>query len=136
MDQFPILRERQNQRADGLSGGQQQMLAIAQALASRPRVLLLDEPSAGLAPAIVKDVFDRIRELSEQGMTILLVEQLAEQALGVADHVTVMDNGRIVASGPPEEFHDQSGLKSAYFGDAGALGDDGGAPDRPGALQS
>ena len=136
LEVFPILKERRAERAGGLSGGQQQMLAIAQALASRPRVLLLDEPSAGLAPAIVKDVFARIRELSEQGMTILLVEQLAEQALAIADHVTVIDNGRVVAQGPPAQFHDQSGLKAAYFGDAPTSlgGED--ASDRPGALQS
>ena len=104
LEQFPVLKERHAEHAGGLSGGQQQMLAIAQALASRPRLLLLDEPSSGLAPAIVKDVFGRIRELSGQGMTIVLVEQLAEQALAIADHVTVMDNGRVVAEGPPEQF--------------------------------
>jgi branched-chain amino acid transport system permease protein len=136
LDQFSILRERQSEQAGGLSGGQQQMLAIAQGLASRPRLLLLDEPSAGLAPAIVKDVFNRIRELSERGMTILLVEQLAEQALSIADHVTVIDTGRVVASGPPEQFRDQSGLKSAYFGDSVPHTDTEGSSDRPGALQS
>jgi branched-chain amino acid transport system ATP-binding protein len=135
--QFPILEQRQNQRAGGLSGGQQQMLAIAMALASRPRVLLLDEPSAGLAPAIVAEVFGRIRELSRQGMTIMLVEQLAEQALTIADHVTVIDNGRVVAAGPPEQFRDQSGLKAAYFGESLPLSDDDGdTPERPGALRS
>jgi branched-chain amino acid transport system permease protein len=114
---FPILQQRANEAAGGLSGGQQQMLAIAQALASRPRVLLLDEPSAGLAPAIVREVFQRVKQLSAQGMTIVLVEQLAEQALLIADHVTVIDNGRVVASGAPEQFHDQRGLEEAYFGD-------------------
>jgi branched-chain amino acid transport system permease protein len=117
LDQFPILKDRSAEAAGGLSGGQQQMLAIAQALASRPALLLLDEPSAGLAPAIVQEVFQRIKELSEHGMTIVLVEQLAEQALRIADHVSVMDNGRIVAEGPPERFHDQKGLHEAYFGD-------------------
>jgi ABC-type branched-subunit amino acid transport system ATPase component len=117
LDGFPMLKDRAGEQAGGLSGGQQQMLAIAQALASRPRLLLLDEPSAGLAPAIVRDVFDRIKEFCDQGMTILLVEQLAEQALLIADHVTVLDNGKVVASGPPEQFHDQRGLQAAYFGD-------------------
>jgi branched-chain amino acid transport system permease protein len=117
LEQFPMLQARSGELAGGLSGGQQQMLAIAQALASRPRLLLLDEPSAGLAPAIVREVFQRIKALSEQGMTVVLVEQLAEQALLIADHVTVIDNGRVVATGPPEDFHDQRGLQEAYFGD-------------------
>jgi branched-chain amino acid transport system ATP-binding protein len=132
LEQFPMLRDRAGEAAGGLSGGQQQMLAIAQALAARPRVLLLDEPSSGLAPAIVRDVFTRIKELSEQGMTIVLVEQLAEQALVIADHVTVIDNGRVVASGPPEQFHDQRGLQEAYFGDT-PTGSDGAPSLVPGA---
>jgi branched-chain amino acid transport system ATP-binding protein len=115
---FPVLRERSSSAAGALSGGQQQMLAIAQALASRPKLLLLDEPSAGLAPAIVREVFQRIKQLSDQGMTIVLVEQLAEQALVIADHVTVIDNGRVVASGSPQDFHDQRDLQEAYFGDS------------------
>jgi branched-chain amino acid transport system ATP-binding protein len=93
------------------------MLAIAQALAARPRLLLLDEPSAGLAPSIVREVFQRLRQLSNEGMTILVVEQLAEQALMIADHVTVIDNGQVVASGAPDDFKDQSGLHEAYFGE-------------------
>jgi ABC-type branched-subunit amino acid transport system ATPase component/ABC-type branched-subunit amino acid transport system permease subunit len=117
LENFPILSQRATEQAGGLSGGQQQMLAIAQALASRPKLLLLDEPSAGLAPAIVREVFQRIKQLSEQGMTIVLVEQLAEQALVIADHVTVIDNGRVVATGSPQDFHDQQGLQEAYFGD-------------------
>ncbi|HEY4098625.1 MAG TPA: ATP-binding cassette domain-containing protein [Baekduia sp.] len=114
--QFPVLAERADQPAGGLSGGQQQMLAIAQALASRPKILLLDEPSAGLAPAIVSEVFERVRALADGGMTVLLVEQLAEQALGIADHVTVIDDGRVVAYGAPEKFHDMRELQEAYFG--------------------
>ena len=116
MERFPILKERADQPAGGLSGGQQQMLAIGQALAAQPKILLLDEPSAGLAPTIIAEVFDQIRKLRAEGMTILLVEQLAEQALAVADHVTVIDSGQIVKQGPPEAFRDMRELQEAYFG--------------------
>jgi len=119
LEQFPVLRDRAAERAGGLSGGQQQMLAIATALASRPRVLLLDEPSAGLAPAIVIEVFQKIRTLADEGMAVLLVEQLAQQALKIADHVTVMDDGRAIRTGSPAEFHDLRELQEAYFGASG-----------------
>jgi branched-chain amino acid transport system permease protein len=115
VEQFPMLEPRLKDRAGSLSGGQQQMLAIAQALAARPRVLLLDEPSAGLAPAIIDDLFARIRDLADGGLAVLLVEQLAERAVTVADHVTVLDGGRIVSSGPPSEFQDREGLQRVYL---------------------
>ena len=116
LDGFPVLRERANQRAGGLSGGQQQMLAIAQALASRPKILLLDEPSAGLAPAIVDELFSRLRQYADDGLSILLVEQLADKALAIADHVTVLDEGKVVAEGGPARFDDVAKLERAYFG--------------------
>ena len=116
IEQFPLLTGREDQRAGSLSGGQQQMLSIAQALAGKPSVLLLDEPSAGLAPAVVDAVFNRVAELRDSGLTILLVEQLAERALAIADHVTVMDNGEIIRDGLPSEFADRSRLEEAYFG--------------------
>ncbi|HEX4466720.1 MAG TPA: ABC transporter ATP-binding protein [Solirubrobacteraceae bacterium] len=116
LGQFPALVGRERERAGALSGGQQQMLAIAQAMAAAPRVLLLDEPSAGLAPAIVSEVFEHVARLREQGMTILLVEQLAEQALAICDHVTVIDEGVIRDSGAPAEFEDSRRLQEAYFG--------------------
>ena len=113
---FPMLNSRLRERAGGLSGGQQQMLAIAQALAARPKVLLLDEPSAGLAPAIVDDLFARLRSLADEGLSIVLVEQLADKAIAIADHVTVLDGGRVIAQGTPDEFVDAERLKGAYFG--------------------
>lgn len=112
---FPVLDGREGARAGSLSGGQQQMVAIMQALAARPSVLVLDEPSAGLAPVVVSDVFRAAAQLRDGGLSILLVEQLAEQALGVADHVSILSDGRIVASGPPEKFRDPETLRAAYF---------------------
>lgn len=117
LDRFSNLAARVDQPAGRLSGGEQQMLAIAQALISRPRVLLLDEPSAGLAPAIVSEVFERLRELTATSeISILLAEQLAESAVKIADHVTVMDGGQVVADGPPQDFMDVGHLQAAYFG--------------------
>src|SRR5207249_8961156 len=100
---FPILRERRDQPAGTLSGGEQQMLAISRALMGRPRLLLLDEPSLGLAPKLVREVFDAIARLSAEGMTILLVEQNARMALGVANRVYILETGRVVQSGPSSQ---------------------------------
>jgi branched-chain amino acid transport system permease protein len=113
--QFPMLSERRREKAGSLSGGQQQMLAIVQALASRPSVLLLDEPSIGLAPTITDDVFQRIRQLADDGLTVVLVEQLASRALPIADDVIVLDAGRVVASGAADEFNDLTQLHETYF---------------------
>jgi branched-chain amino acid transport system ATP-binding protein len=112
---FPVLRNRMKQLAGTLSGGEQQMLAIGRALMSRPRVLLLDEPSLGLSPRIVDEIFAIIRRLNAEGIGILLVEQNAVMALGVADHVYVLEQGRIVFEGPPGEFAEEE-LASAYLG--------------------
>ena len=102
--QFPGLQEREADRAGDLSGGQQQMLAIGQAVAARPKLLLLDEPSAGLASAVMSDVFQSIRQLSDDGLTTLLVEHRVSEAVGIADHVTVLDDGRVVSAGTPEHY--------------------------------
>jgi branched-chain amino acid transport system ATP-binding protein len=115
-NRFPRLRERQNQFSGTLSGGEQQMLAISRALMSEPRLLLLDEPSLGLAPLIIKDIFDAIRQLRESGLTILLVEQMARQALGVADRAYVLETGRITAEGSGRELLDDPKVKAAYLG--------------------
>jgi branched-chain amino acid transport system ATP-binding protein len=113
---FPILRQRNRQAAGTLSGGEQQMLAIGRALMARPRLLLLDEPSMGLAPRIIERIFETIRDLKRQGMTILLVEQNAYAALAIADRGYVIESGRIVLSGrAPALLHDEH-LKAAYLG--------------------
>ena len=113
---FPVLAERSNQRGGTLSGGEQQMLAIARALMSRPRLLLLDEPSLGLAPLIVRQIFDVIREINERdGMTVLLVEQNAHHALRLAHRGYVMVNGRITLSGSGEELLARPEVRAAYL---------------------
>ena len=115
-DRFPVLAERRKALAGGLSGGQQQMLAIAQALLPSPSVLLLDEPSAGLAPGIAARVFSMIDELKREGLAILLVEQVVEQALTIADDVAVLESGRVVAAGPVGEFDDSTMVRDLYLG--------------------
>jgi branched-chain amino acid transport system ATP-binding protein len=113
---FPRLRERQDQLSGTMSGGEQQMLAISRALMSDPRLLLLDEPSLGLAPLIIKDIFAAIRQLRESGLTILLVEQMAKQALGVADRAYVLETGNITLEGSGRELLANPKVKAAYLG--------------------
>jgi len=117
LETFPVLRERIAQRAGTLSGGEQQMLAIARALMSRPRLLLLDEPSLGLAPLIVKAIFGIVREIAAQGTTVLLVEQNARMALELAREAHVLETGEIVLSGPSAELARSEKVKAAYLGD-------------------
>ena len=120
LERFPALAERRNQMAGSLSGGEQQMLAIGRALIARPRVLLLDEPSLGLAPKFVTRVFLTLRELREEGKTILLVEQNARLALQIADHGYVMERGRIVLSGSGKDLLDMPEVQRTYLGQAAA----------------
>ncbi len=114
--QFPRLKERRRQIAGTLSGGEQQMLAIGRALMSHPRLLMLDEPSMGLAPILVEQIFDIIRQLHEEGTTILLVEQNAQMALSVADRAYVMETGKITLSGTGAELAASDEVKKAYLG--------------------
>src|SRR5208283_2225950 len=112
---FPRLKERLNQPGATLSGGEQQMLAFARALMTGGRLLLMDEPSMGLAPVLVEDIFEVIREVKAEGATILLVEQNAYQALGVADRAYVLETGQIVLEGPAEKLRDSTEVKRAYL---------------------
>ncbi len=113
---FPRLRERSTQLAGTLSGGEQQMLAISRALMARPKLLLMDEPSLGLAPLIVEDIFRIIRELNGEGTTIFLVEQNAHMALQVANHFYLIEQGRVVFDGAPGEMEEEEVIKRAYLG--------------------
>ena len=113
---FPRLKERRNQRAMTMSGGEQQMLAIARALMSRPTILLLDEPSLGLAPIVVKQIFQILRDLASEGMTIFLVEQNAKHALKLSDRAYVMVTGEIRLSGTGQELLEDPSVRSAYLG--------------------
>ncbi|MHB1175875.1 MAG: ABC transporter ATP-binding protein [Sulfuriferula sp.] len=117
-DLFPRLQERRTQLAGTLSGGEQQMLAMGRALMLNPEVLLLDEPSMGLAPLLVEEVFRIIRELKTRGITMLLVEQFAAAALNVADYGYVMENGRIFCHGPAEQLKNDPAVRAAYLGAA------------------
>ena len=113
---FPTLNEREKQLAGTLSGGEQQMLAVARALMSKPRLLLMDEPSLGLAPLIVEEVFQIIRDLHDDGTSILLVEQNAHMALQVADRFCLLDQGRITFSGKPGQLSENELIRRAYLG--------------------
>lgn len=112
---FPRLEERKNQPAGTLSGGEQQMLAMGRALMSRPRLMLMDEPSMGLSPIYVNEIFDIIKEIHQSGTTVLLVEQNAKKALSIADKAYVLETGRIVLSGSAREMMDNEQVKKAYL---------------------
>jgi branched-chain amino acid transport system ATP-binding protein len=119
---FPILGERKRQLAGTLSGGQQQMLALGRALMARPHLLLLDEPSLGLAPLLVAEIIRVIVELRQQGMTVLLVEQNARAALAIADRGYIMEGGRIVLEGPAQDLLADDRVRRAYLGRTGKRG--------------
>ena len=113
---FPVLKDRQNQFAGTFSGGEQQMLAVARGLMSKPKILLLDEPSMGLAPIIVDQIYDLIRKIRDRGITVLLVEQNAKKALGICDYAYVLENGAITLSGTGEELLNSDDVRKAYLG--------------------
>jgi branched-chain amino acid transport system ATP-binding protein len=115
-ESFPILSDRRKQAAGTLSGGEQQMLAIGRALMSRPRILMLDEPSMGLAPILVQEIFNIIKEINQSGTTILLIEQNASMALKIADRAYVMETGSIVLSGKGTDLMQSNDIKKAYLG--------------------
>ena len=114
---FPRLKERKNQRAGTLSGGEQQVLAMGRALMSKPRIILMDEPSMGLSPIFVNEIFDIIKEVSEGGTTVLLVEQNAKKALSIADRAYVMETGNITLSGKAEDLLNNESVQKAYLGE-------------------
>lgn len=115
-DRFPRLEERKHQDAATLSGGEQQMLAMGRALMSKPKLLLLDEPSMGLAPIFIQEIFDIIQDIQKQGMTVLLIEQNANKALSIADRAYVLETGKVVLSGKGSELLESDQVKKAYLG--------------------
>ncbi|MDR9394874.1 ABC transporter ATP-binding protein [Roseovarius sp. SYSU LYC5161] len=115
-DRFPRLKERRRQMAKTMSGGEQQMLAIGRALMSRPKLLLMDEPSMGLAPVIVEEIARIVEEINKQGLSVVLVEQNAELALELADHAYVLETGNMALEGPADELHDNDHVRAAYLG--------------------
>ena len=115
-DRFPILGQRKKQLAGTLSGGEQQMLAMGRALMSKPKILLLDEPSMGLAPLLVREIFEIVKDINKSGTTVLLVEQNANMALSIADRAYVIETGTIVISGTGEELAKSDQIKNAYLG--------------------
>jgi branched-chain amino acid transport system ATP-binding protein len=117
---FPRLKERKDQKAGTLSGGEQQMLAVGRALMTRPKILMMDEPSLGLAPLIVKMIFDIVKAINAQGTTVLLVEQNAKAALEIADYGYVLETGRITMHGPGKQLLEDDGVRRAYLGEAHA----------------
>ena len=116
-DRFPRLEERKNQMAGTLSGGEQQMLAMGRALMSKPSIILMDEPSMGLSPILVNEIFDIIQEVSKSGTTVLLVEQNAKKALSIADRAYVLETGKIVLYGKAEDLLNDDSIKKAYLGE-------------------
>lgn len=115
-ERFPRLKERRKQKAGSLSGGEQQMLAVGRALVARPKLLMLDEPSMGLAPLLVNEIFQIIRSIKDEGKTILLVEQNARKALEISDYAYVLERGRIVHHGPAEALQQDTAIIQAYLG--------------------
>lgn len=116
-ERFPRLEERQNQMAGTLSGGEQQMLAMGRALMSHPKILLMDEPSMGLSPIFVNEIFDIIKEVSKSGTTVLLVEQNAKKALSIADRAYVLETGKIVLEGKAKDLLNDDSIRKAYLGE-------------------
>lgn len=114
---FPRLEERKNQLAGTMSGGEQQMLAMGRALMSKPEIVLMDEPSMGLSPIFVNEIFDIIKQMRREGVTVLLVEQNAKKALSVSDRAYVLENGKIVMQGRASEIMDDESIKKAYLGE-------------------
>ncbi|MCP4329248.1 MAG: ATP-binding cassette domain-containing protein [Alphaproteobacteria bacterium] len=135
LDRFPKLRERAGSRAGLLSGGEQQMLAIARGLVAKPTILLLDEPSLGLAPTLINELFEVLAELRDEGITILLVDQMAGLALSVADRGYILESGRIVHQGTTDEIRDDPALEQAYLGEAGISGQNQASPAPTGGME-